>query len=160
MKKLGFVFGAVLCLNILSAQTLNDKGLYIENENDIGLFSGKLFNGIVSKTQNGIKSEFTVKEGVLSGPANCYYASGQLMESGAFKEGKKDQKWIRYNLDGNISAVAFYEMGKKTGIWVVYDDKQQKRFEMTYDKGEKTGVWISWDENGAVASTKNYAQFD
>lgn len=158
MKKLGFILAAVLSLTVLQAQTLNDKGLYIDNNSDNALFSGKLFNGIVSKTQDGIKSEFSVKEGVITGPANYYYASGKLMESGAFTDGKKDQKWTRYNESGLISAVAFYALGKKTGTWVVFDDNNKKRFEMTYENGEKTGVWTNWDENGAVASTKNYGQ--
>jgi len=158
MKKLGFILAAVLSFNVLNAQTLNEKGLYIDNNSDNALFNGKLFNGIVSNTQDGVKSEFTVKEGVITGPATYYYASGKLMESGAFKDGKKDQKWTRYSESGSISAVAFYALGKKTGTWLVFDDQNKKRFEMTYDNGEKTGVWTSWDENGAVASTKNYSQ--
>ena len=157
MKKLGLITTLVLGLSSLNSQTLNDKGLYIDNT-EAGLMSGALFNGVITKTQDGIKSDFTVKEGVIDGPANYYYASGKLMESGSFTNGQKDQKWVRYSESGSISAIAFYHLGKKTGTWLVFDDKGQKRFEMNYENGEKSGTWTSWDENGAVANTKIYGQ--
>lgn len=159
MKKLALLSLLALGLS-LNAQTLNEQGLYVDNDSDNALFNGKLFNGVISKTQDNIKSELTVKEGVVDGPANYYYASGKLMESGMFSNGLKDQKWIRYSEDGSVSALAFYHLGKKTGTWLVFDEKGNKRYEMNYNNGEKTGVWTSWDENGAVASTKSYGELN
>lgn len=120
------------------------------------LFNGELFNGVITETRNGLRSELTIKEGVVEGPAKYYYASGKLMEEGVFAKGEKDQKWVRYNENGSTSAIAFYSLGKKTGTWMVFDESGKKRFEMNYLNGEKTGVWTSWDENGAVAGTKNH----
>lgn len=157
MKKVIFIVLSVLGLSALNAQTQNDKGLYIKDNSTPGLFNGELFNGIISKTQNGITSEFTVKEGVIEGEARYFYASGKLMETGMFIKGQKDQKWTRYNENGTTSAIAFYNLGKKTGTWLVFDETGKKRFEMNYTDGEKTGVWTNWDENGAVASTKDYS---
>ena len=151
MKKLVYSVLAVLGLGFLNAQSLNEHGLYVDSD-------GALFSGIISKATDGIKSEFEVKEGVISGTATYLYASGNVMEKGMFNNGKKDQKWIRYNENGSITAVAFYNMGKKTGTWLVYDDNGNKRFEMNYTDGEKTGVWTSWDETGAIASTKDYSK--
>lgn len=150
MKKVVFLVLSVLGFSFLNAQTQNDKGLYIDSD-------GELFNGTISKTQNNIKSDFNVKEGVIEGDASYYYASGQLMEKGTFTKGQKDQKWIRYNENGTTSAIAFYNLGKKTGTWLVYDESGKRRFEMNYTDGEKTGVWTNWDENGTVASTKDYS---
>jgi antitoxin component YwqK of YwqJK toxin-antitoxin module len=152
MKTIGIVLLGIM-LNVTSsyAQTLNDKGLYVDSD-------GELFNGTISKTQNSVKSDFTVKDGTITGEATYYFASGKLMETGSFVNGKKDQKWTRYTENGSISAVAFYSLGKKTGTWLVFDDKNNKRFEMNYDNGEKIGVWTSWDENGMVADTKDYSQ--
>ena len=158
MKKVLIVVLSVLSFGSLSSQTQNDKGLYINDDNTPGLFNGELFNGVISKVDNGVKSEFTVKEGVIEGEAKYYYASGKLMESGMFTKGQKDQKWIRYNENGTTSAIAFYNLGKKTGTWLVYDENGKKRFEMNYTNGDKTGIWTSWDENGIVASTKDYTQ--
>jgi len=149
MKKVVILILSVLSFSFLSAQNLNDKGLYIDSDNE-------LFNGTISKTQNGIKSDLNVKEGLIEGDATYYYASGKMMEKGAFTKGQKDQKWVRYNENGTVSAVAFYNLGKKTGTWLVYDEAGKKRFEMNYTDGEKTGIWTSWDENG-VTSTKDYS---
>jgi antitoxin component YwqK of YwqJK toxin-antitoxin module len=150
MKKIGFLVLSVLSFGFLSAQTQNDRGLYIDN-------NGELFSGTISKTQNNIKSDYTVKNGVIDGQASYYYASGKLMESGMFVKGQKDQKWVRYNENGTTSAIAFYNLGKKTGTWLVYDENGKKRFEMNYTDGEKTGIWTNWDENGIVADTKDYS---
>lgn len=151
MKKILLLVFSLLGLGVINAQTLNEKGLYIDSD-------GELFNGTITQTQNNTKSEFIVKDGQIDGTANYYYASGKLMESGTFTKGLKDQRWIRYNENGSTSALAFYNMGKKTGTWLVYDDNGHKRFEMNYKDGEKTGLWTNWDESGAVASTKDYSQ--
>ncbi len=151
MKKLIFLPLALMVSGFLNAQTLNENGLYIDNE-------GELFSGTITKTQNDVKSEFSVKEGLINGVANYYFASGKLMESGIYNNGEKDQKWVRYTETGSVSAIAFYNLGKKTGTWLVYDEKGNKRFEMNYSDGNKTGVWTSWDENGSVAGTKDYSK--
>ncbi|MBA2610684.1 MAG: toxin-antitoxin system YwqK family antitoxin [Bacteroidetes bacterium] len=156
MKKLVVIVLSVLITGVTNAQIQNEKGLYIDTNSDPQLFSGKLFNGVISEVKNGVKTDFTVKEGVIDGEATYYYASGNKMETGTFKNGQKDQKWTRYNENGTISAIAFYNAGKKTGTWLVYDETGKKRFEMNYNNGEKTGVWTNWDESGAVASTKTY----
>lgn len=153
MKKVVFLVLSALSLGFLNAQTQNDKGLYIESD-------GELFSGIITQTQNELKSEFQVKEGIIEGEARYFYASGKLMETGTFTKGQKDQKWIRFNENGTTSAIAFYNLGKKTGTWLVFDDNGKKRFEMNYTDGEKTGTWTSWDENGAVVSTKDYSKLN
>jgi antitoxin component YwqK of YwqJK toxin-antitoxin module len=149
MKKLAVIIASIVSFGFLSAQTLNDNGLYVDKE-------GNLFTGTIEKTQNSVKTDYTVKHGVINGEATYYYASGNKMETGTFTNGLKDQKWVRFNENGTTSAIAFYNLGKKTGTWLVFDETGKKRFEMNYTDGEKTGVWTNWDENGAVASTKNY----
>lgn len=157
MKKIVIITLSIMSLGSLSAQKLNDKGLYVnDSEHTANLVNGDLFNGVISEVKNGIKGELTIKEGIIDGPATYYYASGQVMEQGTFTKGQKDQKWIRYNENGTVSAIAFYNLGKKTGTWLVFDESGKKRFEMNYQDGDKTGIWTSWDENG-VATTKDYS---
>jgi antitoxin component YwqK of YwqJK toxin-antitoxin module len=151
MKKLILTFAGVFALGLLTAQTLNEKGLYIDSE-------GELFSGTISQLQNTTKSQFSVKEGVIEGEAAYFYASGTLMESGFFTKGQKDQKWTRYSENGSVIAIAFYTLGKKSGTWLVFDDKGKKRFEMNYNDGQKSGIWTSWDENGALLSTVDYTK--
>jgi antitoxin component YwqK of YwqJK toxin-antitoxin module len=149
MKKIvliiSFLFGSIA----LNSQQLNKEGQYMNTEGD--LFSGK-----VTSVKDGVRSELEVKEGMLNGEANYFYASGNKMEAGQFKNGLKEDKWTRYSDNGSISAVGFYLGGKKNGTWLVYDEKGNKRFEMNYSAGEKTGTWTNWNENGMVLNTKNY----
>lgn len=159
MKKVVILLLALSGFLSSNAQKLNDKGLYVNyDEESAVLVNDQLFNGVVSETKDGIKCELTIKEGIVDGPARYFYASGQLMEVGTFSKGQKDQKWTRYNTNGSISAIAFYSLGKKTGTWLVYDEQGRKRFEMNYQDGQKAGMWTSWDESGAVTSSKDYSQ--
>lgn len=151
MNKLILIFAGVFALGCLNAQTLNDKGLYIDSE-------GELFSGTISQVQNNAKSQFSVKDGVIEGEASYFYASGKLMEIGYFSKGQKDQKWTRYSENGSVIAIAFYNLGKKSGTWLVFDDKGKKRFEMNYNDGQKSGIWTSWDENGELLSTVDYTK--
>lgn len=151
MKKLILSLASLLLLGFSSAQTLNDKGLYIDGE-------GELFSGTISQEQNNTKSQFSVKEGVIEGEASYFYASGKLMESGYFTKGQKDQKWTRYSENGGIIAIGFYKLGKKDGTWLVFDESGKKRFEMTYADGQKSGVWTSWDEQGKELSKADYTK--
>jgi antitoxin component YwqK of YwqJK toxin-antitoxin module len=150
MKK-AILFALVFTgISVLQAQTLNDKGLYVDSEGD-------LFSGTISKQQENVRCELQVKDGQLNGQANYYYASGKLMESGQFLNGQKNQKWERYNENGQVSAIAFYNFGKKDGNWVVFDDKGNKRYEMSYTDGKKSGVWLSYDASGVVIEKKDYS---
>ncbi|MDZ4665415.1 MAG: hypothetical protein SGJ15_11095 [Bacteroidota bacterium] len=132
-----------------NAQSLNEKGLYIDSE-------GNLFSGAITAMNNNVKSEMEVKDGVINGKATYFFASGKIMEAGMMTSGMKDGQWTRYNESGITSAIGFYSAGKKSGTWIVYDEAGKKRMEMNYSNGEKAGTWTSWDENGAVASTKSY----
>jgi antitoxin component YwqK of YwqJK toxin-antitoxin module len=152
MKKLILIV-ALSLTGMLSAQTLNDKGIYVDEE-------GQPFNGIVAKTQDGIRSDYSVKNGVVNGPAHYYYASGAKMETGMFLEGQRNDKWIRFTEKGNISAIAFYKAGKKDGTWIVFDDNGKKILEMNYSNGAKSGIWSQWDANGQLISTKDFSKLN
>lgn len=49
--------------------------------------------------------------------ATYYYDNGTIQQVGYFKEGKLDGKWISYDTNGKISAIAEYTNGVKTGKW-------------------------------------------
>jgi antitoxin component YwqK of YwqJK toxin-antitoxin module len=151
MKTLRILILALFAGGSFYAQTLNNEGLYVSAD-------GSLFSGRMTKMQHETRVELTVKDGLAEGPAFYYYASGKLMESGAFARGEKNDKWVRYSEKGGVSAIAFYTMGKKSGTWLIYDDAGNKRYEMTYSDGEKDGTWTSWDESGKIVSTKDYSK--
>ncbi|MDX2171670.1 MAG: toxin-antitoxin system YwqK family antitoxin [Bacteroidota bacterium] len=149
MKKLVLSLVALVVIGGMDAQQLNEKGLYIDSE-------GELFTGTISSVNQSVKNELAVKDGVISGTANYYYASGKLMESGVFENGEKNNQWTLYSEKGSILAIAYYNKGKKTGTWLVYDENGKKRYEMSYTNGDKTGVWTNWGDDGSIVSTKSY----
>ncbi len=149
MKNLAVLVFCLLISNAFNAQKLNDKGLYLDENNN-------LYTGVVTLLKENLKQELEIKNGIANGVAN-YYHNSILFETGKFTNGEKDNKWERFNTNGTTSAIAFYNLGKKTGTWLVFDESGKKRFEMNYSNGEKTGTWTSWDETGAVASTKVYS---
>jgi antitoxin component YwqK of YwqJK toxin-antitoxin module len=153
MKKLGFILSFFLLTMFVNAQVKqNENGLYANAD-------GSLYTGTLETTENGLKkSEIEIKDGLQSGEANYYYASGKLMETGFYDKGQKDGKWLRYNNTGVNVGLAIYNLGKKNGTWIVWDDAGKKRFEMHYHMNEKTGVWQNWDEKGELISTKDYTQ--
>lgn len=151
MKKLVVSLIALVTIGGVNAQQLNEKGLYIDSD-------GELFTGTISTINNSVKTELAVREGIISGTANYYYASGKLMESGIFRNGEKDSEWTYYSENGTVLAVAHYNLGKKTGTWLVFDLNGKKRFEMNYNNGNKIGVWTNWNPDGSIVSTKSYAK--
>ncbi len=153
MKKIKYILALVFLTLMVNAQVVNEKGLYVNED-------GTLYTGTAVEQENGVKkSTFHIKDGVMDGEAQYFYAStGKLMETGMFEKGLKNGKWTRYNEAGIIVGLAQYSLGKKDGTWIVWDDNGKKRFEMNYSKGEKSGVWYNWDEAGQVVSTKDFGQ--
>ncbi|MGZ3866268.1 MAG: toxin-antitoxin system YwqK family antitoxin [Bacteroidia bacterium] len=151
MKKAGLILGFILLTLAGNAQVKqNDKGMYVATD-------GSLFTGTFVNTENGVKqSEIEIKNGLFTGEAKYYYASGKLMEAGVYDNGQKEGKWLRYNENGVTVGLAIYSAGKKNGTWIVWDDAGKKRFEMHYHMGEKTGVWSNWNETGELVSSKDY----
>jgi len=72
-----------------------------------------------------------------------YYDSGQVQQTGFFKNGKLEGQWVAYELNGNKKAVGEYVSGIKTGKWVFWSNTTLS--EVTY-------------ANNAVASVKNWKQ--
>jgi len=80
-----------------------------------------------------VKSEATVKNNVLDGPAVTYYESGRKMSEANYRAGVLDGK-----------STAWYESGAR-------------KAEAEYRDGVLDGTSTSWSESGAVIGT---ARFD
>lgn len=53
-----------------------------------------------------------------------FHEDGQVAETGSFNTSfKTDGKFISYDREGNILAIAYYKNGKKTGTWKHYHGK-------------------------------------
>lgn len=56
--------------------------------------------------------------------ATYYYDSGQIQQTGFFKDGKPDGQWVSYDSNGNKNAVGEYTQGNKTGKWLFWSNEQ------------------------------------
>jgi antitoxin component YwqK of YwqJK toxin-antitoxin module len=150
MKTPLILLGFLVSVSV-SAQHLNEKGLYVNED-------GTVFNGSVISEDRSGRKDLAVANGMLQGTALYYNVSGTLIESGTFDKGLKHGKWTRYFENGLVSAIGFYSLGNKSGTWLVFDESGKKRFEFSYQNGLKSGTWTNWDENGAIVSVKDYSQ--
>ncbi len=72
---------------------------------------------------------------VQRGKANIYiswYANGQVLEKGTFKDDGRNGVWTRWHENGQM-----YEKG-------------------TYKNDEKVGLWVEWNEDGEEVSRDTY----
>jgi antitoxin component YwqK of YwqJK toxin-antitoxin module len=166
MKKL-IVFAVVCCMSAItvSAQDLsptisskNSSNAIIQKDG-VYYLNNNLYTGTyTAMDENGAKkSTLEIKEGKAHGEVTYYYASGKVMERGAFVNGVKTGEWLRWSEEGQKIAQAFYKEGKKDGLWLVWDLNGMKRYEMNYSMGEKVGKWMMWDEKGNLTSEKEYS---
>lgn len=49
--------------------------------------------------------------------ATYFYENGQVQQTGFYKDGKLDGKWVSYDKEGNKLAIAEYKKGEKVGKW-------------------------------------------
>ena len=90
--------------SIVMAQS---SDLKVENGKYCSL-NGGLFSGLYAEYDAGVKvAELNVENGVLSGAALYYYASGSIKEEGSFNKGKRSGNWTQYNDLGQINSTAF-----------------------------------------------------
>jgi antitoxin component YwqK of YwqJK toxin-antitoxin module len=83
-----------------------------------------------------------------------FYASGKMMESGRFVNGKMDGNWTAYAENGVRISEAFYKNGEKSGEWRIYDDSGALRYKILYDANRIVSA-VNFDANGnSIAETR------
>ena len=85
----------ILSPNVVLSETIEDlvqrEGIYYKKFSDVP-FTGKT----TGETQE------TYRNGKMHGLWVSYWANGQLMGKGNWKDGKKDGLWFIYNRDGTV----------------------------------------------------------
>lgn len=145
----------LILIAFASIAMAQSSDLKVENGKYCSL-NGGLFSGLYAEYDAEVKvAELNVENGVLSGAALYYHASGSIKEEGSFDKGKRSGDWTQYNHLGQINSTASYLEDQKHGKWVVWDNEGNKRFEMYYDNGARVGTWKMWNASGEL-STKTY----
>jgi antitoxin component YwqK of YwqJK toxin-antitoxin module len=81
-----------------------------------------------------VKSEY-VKQGKLVSVTN-YHENGSVKETGFFKDGVPEGKWITYAVTGEKTAELTYVNGKRHGEFRVWDDFANAYVEVHYANGD------------------------
>ncbi len=93
-------------------------------------------NTVKTNYEDGtLKSEYISCDNELVAVTN-YYKSGSVKETGYFKDGVPEGKWVTYAEDGSKTAELSYTNGKRHGEFRVWDEFANAYVEIHYANGE------------------------
>ena len=73
--------------------------------------------------------QFVLSKDVIK--ASFFHDNGKIAQAGAYNlDNKLHGKWVKYDKEGNVLAVAYYDAGQKVGTWSFYQGDIMK--EVTY----------------------------
>ena len=75
---------------------------------------------------------------------------------GSFRNGKKDDLWVRYYDDGQLFWKGTYKNGTKEGPWVTHHILDWFVEKGTYKDGKKVGPWVGYHDNGQLFTKRTY----
>lgn len=102
-------------------------------------------------------SEENYVRGIKHGKQSTYYLSGILFEEMDFKNGKQDGVWKRYyESTGAPIFETYYKDGKRDGKYIKYDINGEKVISGNYKNDLKDGVWSARDEETKKVTRINY----
>lgn len=69
----------------------------------------------------GIQGVGPYEDDVISGEWKWFRKTGELMQTGSFRDGKKTGLWTRYYPSGGLMDEGRYEADQRVGTWNYYD---------------------------------------
>jgi TonB family protein len=130
--------GEILLLTILSAQ------LSAQDHLQALVRSGTKYNGI-KEYYYVLKDNKAVRDGTYE-----LYLNDYLMESGYYKNGRRDSLWQVFHRNGNVLSRKWYAQGKPTGVWHFYNGRGIEQWSYDFAAG-KTTVELSPPPMAAVS---------
>lgn len=92
-------------------------------------------NTAKTKYESGkVKSEYVQKSGLVA--VTNYYETGEVKETGFFKDEIPEGKWETFAKDGSKTAELTYKDGKRHGEFRVWDKFANAYLEVQYANGE------------------------
>lgn len=80
--------------------------------------------------------------------ATYYYEDGSVKTQGFFKDKKVTGEWVRFDIDGKKTQLAFYDNGKKVGKWFIWSKDSLK--EINYENNSIASV-NEWRPESKIA---------
>ena len=85
-----------------------------------------------------------------------YPFTGEIsgLQSGSFKDGKREGIWLSYHKNGNIGIKEIYKDGKRDGFYEMYYENGQLLVKGNYKDGSRDGLWEYFNEDGSLLRTE------
>lgn len=92
------------------------------------------------------------------GPCVKYYPqAGKPREESNYYDGKLDEDFKQYYVNGEVKREGFYKDGKREGLWTSYDRiTGEKRSEGNYKENKKVDEWSYWNSKGNLVVKGKY----
>ena len=117
-----------------------------------GVFEVDLYN----EFGNLFASKIYDEQDGLVGIATKYYPSGQVYQTTAFKNNKKDGIETTYYETGSIHKMVTYKNDIENGLYISYYENDTISMEGVYSEGKQIGAWYSYYINGAIEAIDLY----
>lgn len=82
-----------------------------------------------------VRTEATVRNGLLDGPATMFYESGAKMSEANYRAGILDGKSVAYFENGNKKSSAIYKEGYLNGPSIEWNEKGEVVAEVNFELG-------------------------
>ncbi len=131
----------------------------VVSEEDIGteiFYSGnsyKPYSGkctVLYRNSDRIKSEYTLRHGLLNGEATTWYSNGQLKRKGFYKDGQLSGHWLFWDEQGRKIMEAHYKSNNLDGSYASLYENGEIHVSGNFLNEKQTGKWKIYNENGEV----------
>ena len=87
-----------------------------------------------------------------------YPFTGEIsgLQSGSFKNGKREGLWVSYHKNGKIGIKEIYKDGKRDGFYEMYYEYGQLLDKGNYKNGKRHGLWEYFNEDGSLKTTETW----
>jgi antitoxin component YwqK of YwqJK toxin-antitoxin module len=86
-----------------------------------------------------------------------YYANKKPQMEGAYKNNKREGKWMYWYENGNVWSEGFFINGKSDGKRTTFFENGKVRYEGSYKEDMRVGKWRFFDENGRLLQEVDYS---
>lgn len=80
----------------------------------------------------------------------------KIVETGSFKNGKKDGEWITYSPKGTVIRKINYTNGLLNGSSEIFYGDGKKKLSASFNEGKQNGKWTYFTANGKIFIEGNY----
>lgn len=131
----------LIILLLISFSTLELSG-----QNSFKIFEGDTINKIDANNKRQGKWRITARPGV-----DKEFASGELVEEGEYKSGRKVGLWKKYYPGGKIKSEITYVGSRPKGPYTLYYENGQIEEQGNWERTKNTGSFKRYHPNGKVA---------